>query len=899
MEKIFKESFAVIILSCLIFQPGITYALPELDAVSDGSATFSSTSDTLTVTQATDRLIADWKSFSIGEPETVSFLQPASSSIALNRVIGGSPSNILGRLSANGRIFLINPNGIVFGVNAKVDTAGLLASTLNLSNTDFIAGNYNFTGPGGAVVNYGTLKTLNQPGGYVALLGSSVKNVGSIEANLGKVILAAGEELTLNLDPLGLISVVVNITKATNRNDNSEYAAVNNAGKITADGGKVILSADILDSVFTSAVNNDGIIQANTLEEKNGEVLLRSNQNIELNGTIEASGAIDALAQENIILGKTITPLKRLTFSWRYLSGSRAYKFKEFGYYYRDGQLLIPLAVSADINGPASGSGIGSLPGEPLGLYTIFDTTGGLLTYFQDAKLNPDAYLNPPDGINHVLLKNGTEYWWEDLFGLGDQDYNDAVIDFRTTLETINPAPALLNASNIFLTAQNGYILQESGEVLANNLMLAANTGMSGTGSNGGIATEVNNLSSVNQASGDIQVSNKGALTIADLSGVAGLNSGVTGSDGITNNAVGGEVNIETKGSLGADLIVDAPVDSYGPVVFNAQGNIVHNADGDVIIRYKTDLPLPAPELLASTSHVVGLEYVDPLDRTVDVEWGLPETIRDYGFTGNAEGAYTMMPGSEILSGGGNIDITANQDVSLALLDARNARVNVTSTGADIVDNDLGVAPQDFDVIAHTIKFSAAGSVGGAGAGEEIDLGHAYGFSHLWDNADNTNTDSSVDSYSASFNAGTGEWSYTVSSGALADGKWWFHVATIDGAASSATSHLGPFIFSSLIIPPPPTPDNTEYWENIEKELRVYYEILSPSLFLSYEPATKIGLYAYHPLTPTDLSAFDNIKLDVGAYEFIDGNINVRRPAPYFGLIGSEEKNTKNRKSWF
>src|SRR6185437_14995562 len=109
----------------------------------------------------------------------------------LNRVLGADPSIIMGNLSSNGKVFLVNPNGILFGPGAQVNVAGLVASTLNISDANFMAGQYKFSGAGGGVVlNRGSINAAD--GGYVALLGASVGNQGVITAKFGTVALAAG-----------------------------------------------------------------------------------------------------------------------------------------------------------------------------------------------------------------------------------------------------------------------------------------------------------------------------------------------------------------------------------------------------------------------------------------------------------------------------------------------------------------------------------------------------------------------------------------------------------------------------------------------------------------------------------------------------------------------------------
>ncbi len=165
------------------------YALPTGGVVAAGSASISSTALTSTITQSSQNAAINWQGFNIASGEAVRFAQPNSNSVMLNRVLGSDPSAIFGSLSANGKVFLVNPNGILFGQGASVNVAGLVASTLNIADSDFMAGNYKFSGSGsGAVVNQGSIQA---DGGFVALLGASVSNEGVILAKLGTVALTA------------------------------------------------------------------------------------------------------------------------------------------------------------------------------------------------------------------------------------------------------------------------------------------------------------------------------------------------------------------------------------------------------------------------------------------------------------------------------------------------------------------------------------------------------------------------------------------------------------------------------------------------------------------------------------------------------------------------------------
>ena len=259
------------------------YAEPTGGVVSAGSASITGSAGSTTINQASQNAAINWQGFSIGQGEAVRFVQPNSSSVALNRVLGADPSNILGSLSANGKVFLVNPNGILFGQGAQVNVGGLVASTLNISDADFMAGKYNFSGTSNAtVLNQGSI---NADGGYVALLGANVSNEGVITAKLGTVTLAAGNAVTLDVAGDGLLNVTVN--------QGAMNALAQNGGLIQADGGQVLLTAQSAGNLLQSAVNNTGVIQAQTIENHNGTIRLMGDIQ---SGTVNVSGKLDASA---------------------------------------------------------------------------------------------------------------------------------------------------------------------------------------------------------------------------------------------------------------------------------------------------------------------------------------------------------------------------------------------------------------------------------------------------------------------------------------------------------------------------------------------------------------------------------------------------------------------------
>ncbi|KAF0097381.1 MAG: hypothetical protein FD142_3159 [bacterium] len=249
--------------------------LPTGGQIVSGSGSISTSGANMTVHQTTGKMIANWQSFSIGANNSATFNQPSASSVALNRVVGQSPSEILGRLNANGQVFLLNPNGVLIGTGAHIQTGGFVASTLGITNENFLAGNYNFTGTGGSILNQGDIA-----GKVVALIAPTVTNEGTIT---GDAALAGGTDVHLDFDGDGLISVTVNAaTVAT---------LVENKGMIVADGGLAILTAKGVSEAMKGVLNNSGIIEAKTLVNKNGRLLLLADME---HGEANVSGELKA-----------------------------------------------------------------------------------------------------------------------------------------------------------------------------------------------------------------------------------------------------------------------------------------------------------------------------------------------------------------------------------------------------------------------------------------------------------------------------------------------------------------------------------------------------------------------------------------------------------------------------
>lgn len=261
--------------------------------VSSGQASAVQAGNTLTVNQTSDKATLNWQSFNISADGKVQFNQPTANSVALNRIYQQTPSSIFGQLSANGQIYLVNPNGIVFGSTATVNAAGIIASSLGISDDNFSKGLLDpsllnnktpalsadpnaTTTPGDVTVQAGA--TISTPSGRIMLAAPNVTNSGTLTAADGQVVLAAGQKVYLqaSTDP-GLRGLIVEV-------DGGGTAANTASGQISTPRGNTTLVG--------LAVNQSGRISATTSIAANGSVRLEAADNT----LISASGSTNTIA---------------------------------------------------------------------------------------------------------------------------------------------------------------------------------------------------------------------------------------------------------------------------------------------------------------------------------------------------------------------------------------------------------------------------------------------------------------------------------------------------------------------------------------------------------------------------------------------------------------------------
>ncbi len=248
-----------------VLYPALSYANPDGAQIVSGQVSIDTATPGVTTVTNSPNAIINWQNFSIAQNELTQFIQQNSQSAVLNRIIGQNPSDILGQLTSNGKVFLINPNGIVFGAGSMVDTQGLIASSLNLSDQDFLNGNYHFIAgsSAGNIVNEGIIRAGKD--GSIILIAPQIENNGIIQSDGGSITLAAGQELTItNLDNPDIRFQI-----------QAPADSVLNLGKLLTEGGAI--------NVFAGTITHSGEINADSVQiDKQGHIQLVAQQDITL-----------------------------------------------------------------------------------------------------------------------------------------------------------------------------------------------------------------------------------------------------------------------------------------------------------------------------------------------------------------------------------------------------------------------------------------------------------------------------------------------------------------------------------------------------------------------------------------------------------------------------------------
>jgi filamentous hemagglutinin family protein len=519
-------------------------ALPTGGTVTAGQAEIASAGTRMDITQDTQRAIINWQGFDIGSDAQVNFAQPNSTSVTLNRVSGANISRIEGQLTANGQVFLVNPNGVLFSSGARVNASALVASTLDIHDDDFLTGHYMFSGTGGAIENSGSITAA--PGGYLAFIAPTITNSGTLSAPQGTVALGAGERVTLNFAGNRLVGLSVGADTLD--------TLIENRQAIRAEGGAILLSAAGAETVTRSVINQSGVLEASSLTDNGGRIALNADDiNVSSTSTISA----DALNDGD---GGTVTILANDAASMHgAISARGGANSGNGGFAEVSGKQWLDFQGQADLRAP-NGS-VGTLLLDPTDITISGATSTPTSTFGGGAFTNPTttpSNLNVTTLTNQLALSNVTVSTASALAGNGDITVNNA----------INYA----SANSLTLSAtRNIAIVAGSGGI--NN---------SGTGA----------VTLTGAAAGSIAVNESittGGGAIALTSGTGGVNLAASksidaGSGTIAVNAGGGTANF-TTGTLRTSNATASAVSVTNATTL-ALGNVALNGGGTLAVSH-------------------------------------------------------------------------------------------------------------------------------------------------------------------------------------------------------------------------------------------------------------------------------------------------------------------------
>jgi filamentous hemagglutinin family protein len=291
----------LLLTTCLLCtSPLISHAAPQNGLTINGEASIQTNGAATTINQSSMNATIEWQSFNVGKNESVNFIQPSTTSTTLNRIYDQNPSEILGSIQSNGRVFLSNPNGFIFSNSSTVNTSAFLATSSSITS---FSEDHVMLGDGGhgAIINNGTLSTSND--GFIALFAPNIINSGSLTSPNGEIVLSNRNQGTLFLSNMAGIGIALDSLESINP------IGIENSGTLMATGGHILLDSAALDSSLKSAINNSGIINVSSIEQDGGNIrLVSSAGSITQTGTLQADainigngGEIRLIANQTLI----------------------------------------------------------------------------------------------------------------------------------------------------------------------------------------------------------------------------------------------------------------------------------------------------------------------------------------------------------------------------------------------------------------------------------------------------------------------------------------------------------------------------------------------------------------------------------------------------------------------
>lgn len=681
------------------------WANPHGMTISSGTATATTSGSQLTVA-ASQNAFLNWQSFNIGAGETTTFVQPSASSVVWNQINGAAPSQIWGNLNANGTVVLMNSSGFFFGPNCEVKAAGFMATTAT-PGPNFGAGSqWEFNGPppAASIVNYGKINV--QPGGSLFLTAAEIDNHGVLTAPGGRIGLFADQQILVSDRPDG---------RGLNVKVNLPAGAVNNDGQIIADGGSILANAQ--------TVNQNGLVQANSVQEENGVIELVADDSVNLgaNSTVEANGGDSGVSD-----GGKITIKSGNTFSDVHGSLVSAAGGAQGGnggsidlsapnitslnttltataqHGYLDGKLFFdPLNITLDTSGKGSASGGTVLSGSGTGT-TLDLNVNTAFAGFSQITLQ---------AVNNITLTGGTGWSLSDTTGqttgkLTLQAGNNIYIQDGSYIYDANNWSVALMAGVNFNT---GTVTPGTG-----NIYLNGNAGLTGGGS---IQTTAGSISltaghDIQTGFGSLQDNNFNNIAVASDSGAISLNAGHVMSIGAG--------FIETTGGGAITLGAMQDIDTAGGSVTATGGGSINAA--------------------ASTGSLnIGTEYFQTDTGSISLTAGQNIQITTGGVTtiGGAglanAGSIALTAGHDIQTGSGSLQDN-NFNTFVIASDSGSVTLNaghVISIGTGFFETTGGGAitlgaMQDIDTAGGSVTAIGGGSISATAATGSLNIGSEF-----------------------------------------------------------------------------------------------------------------------------------------------------------------------------
>lgn len=687
----------------LIFTIQLAGANPNGAQVVHGSASVSSpTANVLNINNSHNAVI-NWQSFNIGAGQTTNFNQPSAASAVLNRVLSTNPSQILGKLNSNGKVFLINQHGILMGEGASINTSGFFASTLNMTDSDFLNGNLKFEGGGlGGIENQGYIHA--GEGGNIVLIAPNIENDGVIEVDDGNIILAAGQSITIS--SMENPSIQFEVSSTGNK--------ITNLGQIIANQGAA--------SLFAGSLKHSGAIRATGLvQDADGTIRLVASGTNQVSGTVHATGEQGGRIE---ILGDTIELQDGALVD---ASGHQS-----------GGEILIgggQQGLNPDINNATSTS---IAQHAQVHADATEHGKGGRVIVFAENDVHVHGEITARGGLNGgdggFIETSGLD--WLDITHVPDASATQGsagewLIDPNNITIAVGTGFNMTGGPN-FNSTDNGPFLDAGLIVLAldagNNVIVT--TGTAGTSSDAGdinitasIQKTGNNSASLTfNAHNNINIGNSGGgnIDITSTTGVMDVtfNADIDGNDAgkiifDTGSANSFPITIDTNGgtfSTNVDVVINGDVfNSFSAVnIINSLWQLPDHTS----LNVNEDMTIDVPGSIFQNNGEIVIQNLATLDFSGDTLTLLPSSV--LSGDGNINGSVDVNGGT-ILGGAGNDsfgqltingDLTFNHGLLYSVLGISSVLQSsfVSATSATINGGDLMLVWEDAIVPVDSIS---------------------------------------------------------------------------------------------------------------------------------------------------------------------------------------------------